>query len=158
MLWHWPNGSFETWAVMMIAREGQQAERRRRPAFSAFLFGILALSFVFLSLATGPSSIPSLTRIGDGGFAISFRGAPCLAERHRSDAPPAKTGDHSQCCVLCSARDFDGATLAGATQKSEAFAPRPALVVAAVRRRETRVRPPTGWASSWSSQAPPIFS
>ena len=102
----------------MIERESQQAERRRRPALSArsFLFGILALSIAVLSLAAVPSSVASLARNGEAGFAVFVRGAPCVADAHSGDAPPAHSGDHAQCCVICGARDFDGAAVASSIQ------------------------------------------
>ncbi|WP_400766480.1 hypothetical protein [Methylosinus sporium] len=144
---------------MMIARVGQRAERRRLSAFSArsILVGVLALLFVFQSLAAVASSITHLARRGAAASVVSVGDAPCVADSHRGDAPPAHSGDHAQCCVLCGARDFDGAAVASLTPASVAFTPR-RLFAAPVRLREARVRPPTGWASSWSSQAPPYFS
>jgi hypothetical protein len=144
----------------MIERESQQAERRRRPALSArsFLFGILALSIAVLSLAAVPSSVASLARNGEAGFTVFVRDAPCVADAHSGDAPPAHSGDHAQCCVICGARDFDGAAVASSMQTGEAVMPRRLFFVPAARPHAARVRPPTGWASSWSSQAPPYFS
>lgn len=118
---------------------------------------MLALLFTFQSLAAVPSSGAHLTRRGEASFAASARGAPCVADAHGGDAPPAHSGNHAQCCVLCGARDFDGAALASLTPESEAFTPRH-LSASPARLREALVRPPTGWASSWSSQAPPYFS
>jgi hypothetical protein len=146
---------------MMIGRQGAQTEERPRMALSArsIVAGVLALLIVLQGLAGIGASLARSTHFGGkASFVVSLLGATCVVSAHGDKIPPAHEGKHSQCCILCGARDFDGGLLPFITQTIEAIPPLRAQVSIEEHFADTPSRPPTGWESSWSSRAPPSFS
>ncbi len=134
---------------------------RRRQAFSArsLVAGVVALLIVLQGLAAiGSSFARSVYGGGEASFVASLLGPNCAVDAHSGDKSPAQERGHSQCCVLCGVRDFDGAALPGVAQISEAIAPLQAPVSIERHFADSPTESPIGWASSWSSQAPPYFS
>lgn len=143
---------------MMIERKGAS----RRQAFSArpLVAIVVALLVVLQGLAAIGSFLAHSGR-GDGGtsFVTSFLGATCAADAHGDDKSPAPGRDRSQCCVLCGARDFDGASFHDVAQGAVAIIPLSrALATIARWFDDASISAPIGWASTWSSRAPPYFS
>ncbi|GEM_PF-1663133 len=143
---------------MMIERK--ETSRRQAPSARPLVAIVVALFVVLQGLAAIGASLAHSSR-GDGGtsFVTSFFGATCAADTHGGDRSPAPGRDHSQCCVLCGARNFDGASFHGVAQGAVAIT-LPSRVLVSIARRfdDAPDSPPIGWASSWSSQAPPFFS
>jgi hypothetical protein len=150
----------------MFDRRGKRKGERRRKALLArpFVAGVLTLFVIFQGLTAIGFSVARFSRGGgETNFVVSLLGVTCAVDAH----PANNSGDHhspahehgsTQCCVLCGARDLDGVALPAVTQERETIAPLPALVAVEGRSAEAPMEPPIGWASSWSSQAPPVFS
>jgi hypothetical protein len=145
----------------VIRRQGVQTGKRQHMALSArpIVAGLLALLIVLQGLAAIGTS---LTRFNYGGgetsFVVSLLGVTCVVNAPGDDIPPAHERDHSQCSALCDARVFHGAALAKMAQIGGVIAPLWAHVLEERQIAGAPIRPPAGWASSWSSQAPPYFS
>jgi hypothetical protein len=118
----------------------------RRALIAALGVALLVLQ----TLASGPAPRPSQaegTTIAGAGY--------CEPHRHDSGAPLPADEDHAPCCLLCVAgRDAPPALpadlSAGGVEPALAFVP------LAHDRDEPPNRRPIGWASSWSSRAPPL--
>lgn len=114
-----------------------------------------ALCFVLQALlATGSAAAHSAAP------EIDAASIACLASTARH--PPSRPDgpDAPLCCLLLGARDCDAPpTTLDLLFATELELPRPRAhcgrLALAVERRGAR---PTGWASSWSSRAPPFFS
>lgn len=97
--------------------------------------------------------------LGDAslGVAVSVD-APCRTDHRGHEAP--EHCDHAQCCcILRSLNELGGDAGFGPTvfifsAPSLLFAGVPNPIGAG----DDPVRPPPGWASTWSSRAPPAFS
>jgi hypothetical protein len=139
----------------------ERRETNRHKAFSprSMVAGVLTLFVILQGLTAIGSSVPRFARGGsETSFVVSLFGVTCTVNAQDGDHSPAHEHGSAQCCVLCGARDFDGAALPAVTQPTEAPAPPSALDAKEAPSSETRGDPPLGWASSWSSQAPPYFS
>jgi hypothetical protein len=135
----------------------------RRPAHSvSAIAGLLVALLIFAQGLGAYVSAPAHVRHGnpEAGVAVSSLGVFCQADMSGGGKSPSR--EHSnclECCVLCFARDYGTpsiyvATGDGATQL-------PALAASAPIARqyiEDDDGRPIGWASSWSSRAPPNFS
>lgn len=121
--------------------------------------GLIVLFFVLQGLvASGLSIAHSGHRTGEAGFAISLQNVDCAVDEHGDRGLPLQKRAHAQCCVLCGGRHFDGAALLVVGRLCAPTAPPP---VPEAIEREAAGAPrqfASGWASSWSSQAPPIAS
>ena len=74
---------------------------------------------------------------------------------HSQKNPLQGRGDHSQCCVLCSANGRD--VVFDAALPGVVAAPEPAISIAGFVKIDFDDHP-LGWTSSWSSRAPPRLS
>jgi hypothetical protein len=154
---------FQQGAGKMSGPKSEQVGKRRGNALSArpFVAGLLAIFLILQSLVALDSPVARSTRgDGDASFIASLLGLTCGAAMHASEDRPTKhERGHTQCCALCSARDFDKtAALPVLGQSSEPFVP--LQLSASIERRVADASPqrPIGWGRSWSAQAPPIFS
>ncbi|WP_400767860.1 hypothetical protein [Methylosinus sporium] len=94
----------------------------------------------------------SLVRAHDASAAGVSASAYC--EPHRDGAPPAER-EHAPCCILCvSGRDLP--SLAEPPSEEPILAPPVAFAFVAYASTAPPRRVPVGWASSWSSRAPPL--
>jgi len=135
--------------------------RRSETASSArpLVAGVLALLIILQGLAAIGSSVArSAHSGGETIVVVSLLGATCVADAQGDDHSPAPQRGHGQCCVLCGARDFDGAAFPGVARICDAIAPMRTPVSIDRHFVSAPNHSPIGWASSWSSQAPPIFS
>ncbi|HEY8066263.1 MAG TPA: hypothetical protein VIF40_16290 [Methylosinus sp.] len=106
------------------------------------LFALQALFTAAIARAHAPADAPGVS-------------ASAYCEPHRDGAPPAER-DHSPCCILCVA-GRDAPPLAAPEGQEPAFAfPVFSTVPLARGRAAPAEREPVGWASSWSSRAPPL--
>lgn len=139
----------------------ERKETNRRKAFSprSVIAGVLTLFVILQGLTGVGSSVPRFARAGiETSFVVSMFGVTCAVNAQDGDHTPAHDHGSTQCCVLCGACDFNGVALAATTRPTETLAPPSALDAMEALSTETHGAPPLGWASSWSSQAPPYFS
>ena len=125
--------------------------RRPRPALLA-----LGIALLLLVKALGAPVLASAAAAGADSAASIFTKI-CHAA---NDADSGAAHQHSDCCIICQAESRDGVLLfLAACFIAILLFPRVAATrrVRALKRGE---RPPreSGFASSWSSQAPPHFS
>jgi hypothetical protein len=109
------------------------------------LLGLVALSLVLQGRATTAVS-------------SAFGWSTPLACADGADGRPA---DHERgsndCCILCGARALDPA-FPFTPSLDVAFTPPRAQTAPMAPSARGTIRRPTGWASAWSSRAPPHFS
>jgi hypothetical protein len=122
-----------------------------RPVVLAVLAALIMLQ------GMGASSMRLAHRFSDQTLVSTAQGVTCIVDAHGDEAPPTPNANHVQCCILCCARDVNDGALACPVQANAHLFPS-ALGVAMDAWTPTLVRLPVGWASSWSSQAPPAFS
>jgi hypothetical protein len=128
---------------------------RRGRAARATVAGLIAGSLLIASLAI-VALFPCMGRDSESaGRGVSTRAASECAATKDERNPGDENEDHSPCCILCSAaRD-------AATDPAEQPAITPiarsrlSVAVAVFIDRIVVTERPLGWASSWSSQAPP---
>lgn len=121
------------------------------------VMSLAAISFVLQSLvALGAISERSMSfEIGASPAAVA-----CVAQKSNHRLPIPGHGEEPSCCLLFGARDCDAPQAAfdllGATvAELPVFRAEGHCLRLAVNKRSSR---PTGWASSWSPRAPPLFS
>jgi len=111
------------------------------------------------AVAVGSSKIHSPVGAKSASRSAVSQSDECNAGRYDDDsAQPGHKHGHAQCCVFCGARDFEGVTPILAAQIAAFVAPSPGMILSALRGDADGNPPLLGWASSWSSQAPPMFS
>lgn len=97
----------------------------------------------------------------DSAAAFAVAGeAPCLATEQDADRVPGPGHvEHPPCCLYCAERPLHESWF-GVVTTPDAAIQSPADPIALASRRifNDSNRPPLGWASSWSSRAPPSFS
>ncbi|PWB81384.1 MAG: hypothetical protein C3F11_15455 [Methylocystaceae bacterium] len=122
----------------------------RRFTWLIVLLSILqGLAFASLSAAHGA--------VGQGVWAASA--GRCDGHTPNGGGQGDESGAHSGCCIFCASSAFDGLSrLASILPKYIAFPTAPFAVGTTRSLRDDRRGRPPGWASSWSSQAPPFFS
>jgi hypothetical protein len=127
------------------SRRWSDVSAARRALVSALALCLFTLqAFVAASLVRGHGAPLA------GGVSAS-----AYCEPHRDGAPPAER-DHAPCCILCvSGRDLP--SLVEPPSEEPILAP-PVVAFAFVAYPSTAPpqRGPVGWASSWSSRAPPL--
>jgi hypothetical protein len=115
----------------------------------------LAILLALQTLASPLAAAASVNRHDSPAIGLSFN------EICDSDpgAPGKKHIAHQDCCVLCQSNTRDAATFILALLVATATFD-PAREATAPTYPQTQARPPrvVGWASSWSSRAPPSFS
>lgn len=142
---------------MIESREGSCWRRAvTRPLAAGFVAFVLLLQ----TLATLGVSQAHRSPAGvEAGFASSSVDGPCAA-----GGPAGESGRHDEdgrlpCCVFCLASALGGLPISDATGDGFAAVSLPKAPVSfGARSFEIPHKPPTGWATSWSSQAPPLFS
>jgi hypothetical protein len=143
------------------AGEGNGAKRRitRSPrlllvVLTAFLFTLQSLGSVGAHLG---ASEPG--QRGTGLVASLLLGPNCSADSHAGKDRPAHGSEHVKCCLLCEARCDGAAPCYTVSHINEIATPQsPRFISLGESSRFHVSRRPIGWASSWSSQAPPAFS
>jgi hypothetical protein len=135
----------------------------RRPTHSvSAIAGLLVALLIFVQGLAAYVSAPAHVRHGnpEAGVAALSLGVFCQADMAGGGKSPSREhGDCLECCVLCVARDYGTPSIYVAT--GDIGAQFPALVASAPTARryiEDDDGRPIGWASSWSSRAPPNFS
>lgn len=121
----------------------------RRAIVSAVALCLFALQMLSLALGTamrpGAGDAPGLRASGSSAYCKS----------HRDGGAPSRDGDHAQCCLLCAA-GRDAPSALPAPPPAPASDPhRRFFVFLPHRPAAPPAESPAGWASSWSSRAPP---
>jgi len=124
-----------------------------RSSFACVLIVLLVLQ----GLAAIGSSVASARDHGPTGVVASLFGVTCATATANSDSTPSNEHQSRQCCVLCTARDLDAVVNSAATAALETSVLQTGFTTGGLS-AEPCAGPPTGWGSSWSSQAPPVFS
>jgi hypothetical protein len=131
--------------------EGKGANRRRKGAAHSAVATVAALLLILQSFVAGLAPAHA-ARLAAAGL------APICAVDEPSD-PKSPSRDHarSHCCLPGESCDGSAPPVAfegdGPQDRSRLLA-----LVSFSRLREAPRRQPAGWASSWSSRAPPAFS
>ena len=129
---------------------------RQRFSSRALIRYAIACLLILQALGVGGSLGPRFLAAGSDAV-LSSIGERCDPSDHSSPAPIRH--DHSQCCILCSSAGGDGRLLPLAILSFViTFFPEPRNVSTIEYSPELSVKRLIGWASSWSSRAPPIFS
>jgi hypothetical protein len=116
----------------------------------ALIMALGAALLVLQALAAGPA-----LRHAAGADAATIAVAG-YCEPHRHDGTPLPAGeDHAPCCLSCVA-GRDGPAALPALVSGDTATPALAFVPLAYERDERPDGRPVGWASSWSSRAPPL--
>ncbi len=125
---------------------------RVAPALVATLIACLVFLQSFSLLGPAASAWPQ----GAGAHAVAQRAASHCLDAQTPGIPARQHHDHSDCCVFCSGgnRDASADVVAILVSFVIFFAPRTDGSVRVVIRHDLVPRP-IGWASSWSSRAPP---
>jgi hypothetical protein len=119
------------------------------------------IAFLLLLQCLAASAIPrsavAHARFTVGAVAFS-EGYDCAADKLGGDKTPAHLV-HSLCCILCSSdlSDKTSSFFATLIAPAEFWAPEAAITITARNLGDANGNPP-GWATSWSSRAPPSFS
>jgi hypothetical protein len=124
----------------------------------ALLAGAAACLILLQALAFVVSPFGRFAAGGADG-SIAMEAQICGADRDDGGAPPAAPGHHAYChhCILCASGDQVSALTAMALLACLfiLLAPRSDLAPV-MRRHENKVLWPSGFASSWTSRAPPL--
>jgi hypothetical protein len=136
-----------------LSRRG--AVRARR-----FFLAIGALLFALHGLVVASAS-PAHAIFDDSGASLvaSLLRAPCTVDANGGNSPPEHRRGHVQCCMLCEARSCDLAAPFDAPRSCKISFPRMSWSIVTARRVGNAIGESLiGWASTWSSRAPPSFS
>jgi hypothetical protein len=142
---------------MIGRRDRQMGSRRQALSVHPALVCVLAVLVILQGFAAVCSSHAHSPRAGEGALALFSTGPNCVPDAQDDHHSPVHEHDEAQCCVLCGARDLDGTPLAAVALVVASLEPPPALWTG-TRLVDAHMKPPAGWASSWSSRAPPFFS
>ncbi|CAJ0877166.1 hypothetical protein AMST5_02854 [freshwater sediment metagenome] len=126
---------------------------------SGRLLGLLSALLMFLQGLIASGGVTPGATVGEGRSALTaslFR-SNCVRETGRHDAPSKDVAHHGQCCIACDSEEYgesisDGGTLVGAT----AIPDFGGSILFEGRAPDMGERL-TGWLTSWSSRAPPLF-
>lgn len=144
---------------MLMTVERHSCFRRLRASSRSMAFGLVTLLLSLQAFSAFDLTAPAFTNAGsEQGFVVAFDG-DCNSGLAGDGSSPAKHR-HSSNCVYCLAFSCSaGWPLVVPAGASVAFN--------SILRGNVPLRPlsdlvvnsePSGWASSWSSQAPPSFS
>ncbi|QGM44343.1 hypothetical protein [Methylocystis heyeri] len=128
---------------------GREARSRRGVVAIAVSLVILLQSLV----AVAPA-FAHIYKAGETGLIASLLDGICAKNIQSDHQSPQHHADHAQCCILCSSAGGFGPPAHGLSEISGGirFASQgPALLL----RRQSGGGRPVGWASTWSSRAPP---
>jgi hypothetical protein len=134
-----------------------------RPTLSSrAIAGFIVALLIFAQGLAAHVSASSRVRHGEtqAGAVASSLGASCRVDTIGGGESPAhERRDCLQCCVLCGVRDCAAPLFHDATRAADVQFP-VSKASAPINRRfiDDDDGRPIGWASSWSSRAPPIFS
>lgn len=136
--------------------KGSRRSLSRRPFVVAALVVLLFLQ----GFAAVGASLSHATREGASGTYLSaLLAATCSNHAQGDEGSPPSPAYHAPCCVFCGAGDGGQAPLPRAAQTGEAIFPDAGeRLTFDPRMRVGFDRRPPGFASAWSSQAPPFFS
>jgi hypothetical protein len=133
-----------------MGRRMPGAGDQRRALLRILFAGLLALAM----LGQGALSARAASFLVGGIVAAPSR--PCVDGSAAGGSHPAPCADAAACCILCSADLCAGAA---AQPASRADASRPPSVSIAAPGLPSKIdRRVAGWVTSWSAQAPPLFS
>ncbi|MBY6242249.1 hypothetical protein [Methylosinus sp. Sm6] len=143
----------------MVQGEREQSDKRRGGRLSArpAVASLVALFVILQGLASVGSSFVR-HRHGNEPATAFFSPVALCATGSPHEKAPSQQPIQSQCCVICGARDYDGASAVVLTPDSPTTAPLAASGSIAKNFVGAPPPPVSGWASSWSSRAPPSFS
>jgi hypothetical protein len=117
----------------------------RRAMLSALGAALLVLQILAVGSAPRHATRAEATLAGAG-----------YCEPHRHDGPALPAGeDHAPCCLLCVA-GRDAPPVLPVEHSAHVAEPALSFVTLAYDRDERADGRPIGWASSWSSRAPPL--
>ncbi len=142
----------------MIGSRGESCWRRAltRP-LAAGLFALILLVQSIAALGVshmhrGPAGV-------EAGFASSAADRPCAADSLSGESGRHDRDGRPPCCVFCLASVLGGLPISDAAGEGVAAIPLPKAPDSfGALSYDIPHKPPTGWATSWSSQAPPTFS
>lgn len=137
-----------------------EAWLQRRFVSRNAILGVVACLCVLqgLILAVSPHGRFAGGLHADSGVVAFMDGALCGADMQGDGETPTPRG-HSQCCVLCMSNAHAGLLRFAAALFDIVAFPTPRFGAAiAWRFSDDPIAPLAGWASSWSSRAPPSFS
>lgn len=140
----------------MFKREGRQSAFRRDRGF--LTAGALVICLFMQGLAVACFPVAPAVRSGADGALLSMAGSDCVRDSQDDRRAPVHKHAAAQCCLLCGERHHGKAAAAivvAVIASTASWRPSNSFGAYAV---EAPARPPAGWASSWSSQAPPFFS
>ncbi|MBY6241997.1 hypothetical protein [Methylosinus sp. Sm6] len=116
------------------------------------LLAALGLALLVLQMLAANPAGRHATGLAAGGATVSE-----LCEPHADDrAPPPAREDHAPCCLLCAAGRDGPPLLPVGLEEDEAQPAAPPSSRLAYRGDDGSNGRPIGWASSWSSRAPPL--
>ncbi len=127
--------------------------RKAMPRPLAVLFALLFLTQNIVALV---GLRPAHGAMGaEAGFAVSLDDRPC-ADNDLNGNTGHESCSHEACCIFCSAAfAFSGLS---PTWALAPFAALKAVSDVLARVPDVPITTPSGWATSWSSQAPPLLS
>lgn len=141
----------------MTRLERRCGERDWRSAVRGAIGCLVGLFVVMQGVASIGSSVDH-RRFHDRPSTVSAlvsAARTCTAGSDRHE--PSRGDHHAQCCVLCAQRDHVGDSFAAPSPDWRY--PPPRAIVTTAHHSLWAARPIiAGWASSWSSRAPPAFS
>jgi hypothetical protein len=130
------------------------AGREARSGRSVLAIAV-SLVILFQSLVAVAPAFAHVYKAGETSLIASLFGGICAKNIQSDDQSPThRHGDHAQCCILCSSAGGFGPAAEAPKEISGGirFASQdPALLL----RRQSGGERPVGWASTWSSRAPP---
>jgi hypothetical protein len=133
-----------------------------RPTLSSrVIAGFIVALLIFAQGLAAHVSASSRVRHGETqvGAVASSLSASCRADTIGGESPEHERRDCLQCCILCGVRDCGAPPFHDATRVADALFPVSMASAPKARRFiDDDDGRPVGWASSWSSRAPPIFS
>jgi len=139
---------------MICRAERERGERRQSLLACALAFCLLTL-LVFQGFAAAGSHSGARHPSDEAPIVAALLSATCSIDAGGETPTPVKKLVQAQCCALCGAHALDAPSAPGRSLAANAMAPispQPSSARYVVR---SLARPPIGWASSWSSQAPP---
>jgi hypothetical protein len=144
---------------MRQAMGAMQAKRVRERLMTAFVSrGLIGACLAILFVLQGLAAAQGAAAHADRAASASAFAPICLTHDAGPDGAPTERHHPFRCCFFCGPADVDVFAGRPLWRASQRFAP---SIAAAPIRPATHPAPNprlSGWATSWSSQAPPLFS